>query len=99
MAAMYKLQATPSLIREGKYRGELRGVTFVATSTSDTQSWFTINCGQLESAFMALTTPRMAEEMMERLYHGEEIVFPGGYEPEQFRRGFHAAPVEMRRCA
>ena len=99
MAAMYKLQAIPSLIPEGKYRGELRGVTFVATSASDTQRWFTINCGQLESAFAAITTHSLAEEMMEQLYHGEDIVFPGRYEPEQFRRGFHAMPVEMGRCA
>jgi hypothetical protein len=98
MAAMYKLQAIPSLITEGKYRGELRGVTFVATSVIDTQSWFTINCGQLESAFEAITTQSMAEEMVEQLYHGDDVVFPGSYEPEQFRRGFHSVP-EMRRCA
>jgi hypothetical protein len=98
MAALYKLHAIPSLISEGKYSGELRGVTFVATSTSDTLSWYTINCGHLQSAFEAITTRSLAEEMMEQLYHGEDIVFPGRYEPEQFRRGFHAMP-EMRRCA
>ncbi len=98
MAAMYKLLAIPTLILEGKYRGELRGVTFVATSATDTQSWFTINCGQLDSAFEAITTPRLAEEIVERLYHGDHVVFPGHYEPEQFRRGFHALP-EMLRCA
>jgi len=99
MAAMYKLQATPSLIPEGKYRGELRGVTFVATSDDDMQMWFTINCGQLEGAFEALTSHSTAEEMVERLTHGDDVVFPGRYEPEQFNRGFHAVPVELRRCA
>ena len=98
MAILYKLHATPSLISEGKYRGELCGVTFVAASTNDVQSWFTINCGQLESAFEAITTRGIAEEMVERLTHGDEIEFPGRYEPEQFGRGFHAVP-EMRRCA
>jgi hypothetical protein len=98
MAALYKLHATPSLISEGKYRGELRGVTFVATSVNEIQSWFTINCGQLESAFKAIISPRIAEEMVERLYHGDEIEFPGRYELAQFGKGFHSVP-EMRRCA
>jgi hypothetical protein len=92
------LHAIPSLISEGKYSGELRGVTFVATSTSNTLSWYTINCGHLQSAFEAITTRSLAEEMVERLTHGDEIEFPGRYEAEQFGRGFHAVP-EMRRCA
>ena len=98
MAILYKLHATPSLISEGKYRGELCGVTFVAASTNDVQSWFTINCGHLESAFEAIASPRMAEELVERLYQGDEIDFPGRYEAEQFRRGFHSVP-QMSRCA
>lgn len=99
MAAMYTLHATPSLISEGKYRGELCGVTFVAVSTNDIQSWFTINCGHLESAFEAITSHNMAEELVERLYQGEEIDFPGRYEAAQFRRGFHAVPEELSCCA
>jgi len=99
MASLYKLHATPSLISDGKYRGELRGVSFVATSTNDIQSWFTMNCGQFKSAFESITTHRMAEEMVERLYHGEEIEFPGRYEAAQFRRGFHAVPEELSCCA
>ncbi len=98
MAALYKLHAIPSLIPEGKYSGELRGVTFVATSTSDTLSWYTINCGHLQSAFEAITTHSLAEEMVERLTHGDEIEFPGRYEAEQFGQRVNAVP-EMRRCA
>ena len=55
MKETYKLTATPFLVPEGEFEGELNGVTFAATSPADTKQWFTINCGQFGDSFSNLT--------------------------------------------
>ena len=85
----YMLSAKPSLISEGEFKGELRGVAFIATCSTKTMQWFTINCGQFERAFSKLIPHRLAKEVVDTLTRGEDIKFPGLYEQEQFGGGFH----------
>jgi hypothetical protein len=84
----YKLAATPCLFPEGKFEGELRGITFTATSPSDTKHWFTVNCGQFKEIFSKLTSVQLAEEMIASLNHGDYVEFPGSYQAHQFDGGF-----------
>jgi hypothetical protein len=89
MIGTYKLSAKPSLFSEGEFKGELRGVAFIATSSTETMEWFTINCGQFERAFSMLMPHKFATEMVVTLTRGEDIEFPGLYEQEQFGCGFN----------
>ncbi|NYF91488.1 hypothetical protein HDF08_003590 [Edaphobacter lichenicola] len=89
MIGTYKLSAKPSLFFEGEFKGELRGVAFLATCSTETMQWFSINCGQFERAFSMLMPRRFATEMVDTLTRGEDIEFPGLYEQEQFGCGFH----------
>jgi hypothetical protein len=86
----YKLSATPSLVSEGQFRGELRGVEFLAVSSIETVQWFAINGGQFQTAFAKLIPYRLAEEIVEALARGQEVEFPGLYRREQFGSGFHS---------
>jgi hypothetical protein len=77
MTGIYNLAATPFLFPEGEFKGELKGVTFVATSKADTKQWFTINCGQFETAFSKLIPAGLAKEIIAVLTRGNDIEFPG----------------------
>jgi|SRR5450631_1099401 len=85
----FKLSAKPCLISEGQFKGELRSVAFIASSTTETMQWHAINCGQFEQAFSKLIPQRLATETVETLTRGEDFEFPGSYRREQFDGGFH----------
>jgi hypothetical protein len=85
----FKLSAKPSLISDGQFKGELQGVEFIASSTTETMHWHAINCGQFEQAFSKLIPQQLATETVETLARGEDIEFPGSYRREQFDGGFH----------
>jgi len=95
MTDPYKLAATPFLIAEGEFRGELKGAKFVATSATDTKQWFAISCGHFEASFSKLVPPQLAREMIAALIHGDDVAFPGLYQEKQFDHGFlyEASPV------
>jgi hypothetical protein len=88
MAETYKITAVPSLYTEGEHQGKLKGVTFTATSESDTMEWFSKNCGQFESAFAKIVAPGMARPIIVSLMQGDQVEFPGRYREEEFARGF-----------
>jgi hypothetical protein len=88
MPETYKLTATPSLFPKGEFEGELKGVTFTATSPSNIRRWFTINCGQFEDSFSKLVPAKLVDEMIVTLIHGDNIDFPGRYQDDQFDGGF-----------
>ena len=89
MDTEYKLMATPSLIADGEFKGELKGIWFRAASLSNAQEWFVVNCGQFERAFGKLVPPRLAEAMVAMLTAGQPVDFPQLYHEEQFEGGFH----------
>ena len=88
MTETYKIAAVPSLYTEGEHQGKLRGVTFTATSTSDTMQWFSKNCGQFEAAFSKIVAPSLATLIAVSLRQGDQVEFPGRYREEQFAQGF-----------
>jgi hypothetical protein len=87
----YQLLATPCLITEGQYKGQLKGILFVAQSQARKMQWFAVNCGQFETAFRELIPDAQVHQLIEDLMRGEEIRFPGSYRLEQFDGGFHFA--------
>lgn len=89
MTEMYKLSATPSLITDGEFEGELKGIWFLATSPTDSKQWFAINCGQFAEAFSKLVSHRRAAEIVAALTQGDNIEFPGLYREQQLDGGFH----------
>ena len=97
----YQLSAKPYRNKEGEFKGKLEGVMFIATSSSSTQQWFAINCGQLEKDFGALVSHDLATEIVAALTRGDEIDFPDRFRQEQLDRGFHyeGSPVHFILCA
>jgi len=97
----YQLSAKPYRNTEGEFKGKLEGVMFIATSSSSTQQWFAINCGQLEKDFGALVSDDLATEIVAALTRGDEIDFPNRFRQEQLDRGFHyeGSPVHFILCA
>jgi hypothetical protein len=89
MNAEYELLATPYLLNEGQYKGQLKGILFVAQSPTDRMQWFAVNCGQFETAFGQIISHSLAENIVATLLCGEEVAFPGRYCKEQFDGGFH----------
>jgi hypothetical protein len=89
MTAEYQLIAIPSLIAEGQFEGELKGITFLAVSPTDRIQWFAINCGQFERAFCKLIPTKLTEMIFAALLCGDEVEFPGRYRKDQFDGGFH----------
>ena len=89
MIGTYKLSATPSLITEGQFEGELKGVWFAAVSPTDSKQWFAVNCGQFERAFGKLVPHRLAAEIVATLMRGDNIEFPDLYQEGQLGGGFH----------
>jgi hypothetical protein len=100
MKETYNLAAIPFLFSDGEFKGHLKGVTFIATSTTDTKQWFTINCGQFETAFCKLIPSTLAKEIIAVLIRGDGIEFPGLYQKEQFDHGFNYewSPVHFERA-
>jgi hypothetical protein len=91
MAERYKLSATPELFTEGEYKGKLKGVTFIATSSrdeTDSIEWFTRNRGQFASVFSKIMDADLAQALHAGLMEGDQVEFPGLYEECQFARGF-----------
>jgi hypothetical protein len=88
MKETYTLTATPFLFPEGEFEGELNGVTFTATSPTNTKRWFTVNCGQFGNSFANLVPRELAEEITASLTRGDEVDFPGTYENQQLKGGF-----------
>ena len=100
MTEAYKLAAKPFLFPEGEFQGNLKGVTFVVTSPSDTKQWFTINCGQFSGCFgklMPLLPRQLVKEIVAALINGDEVEFPSLYQEPQFDRGFayETSPVHF----
>ena len=91
MNAEYELLATPYVITEGRYKGQLKGILFLAVSPTDKMQWFSVNCGQFEVAFRGLLSHSKLAAVVESLMRGEEVVFPRRYRREQFDGGFHFA--------
>jgi hypothetical protein len=91
MNAKYELLATPCVTTEGEYKGQLKGILFVAQSPTDKMQWFAINCGQFEAAFGQIVCPSVAENIVATLLCGEDVAFPGRYCKKQFDGGFHFA--------
>ena len=91
MHTAYELLATPYLIQEGPYKGQLKGILFVARSPANRMQWFAVNRGQFESCFSELLPDGLAAEIVENLMGGDKIAFPGRYRLEQFDGGFHFA--------
>ncbi|MDP9050489.1 MAG: hypothetical protein M3O31_07160 [Acidobacteriota bacterium] len=89
MKETYNLVAIPFLFPDGEFKGHLKGVTFIATSTTDSKQWFTSNFRQFETAFSKLIPPGLAKEMVAALIRGDGIVFPRLYQKQQFDRGFN----------
>ena len=96
MHTEYELLATPYLIQEGQYKGELKGILFVAQSPTKRMQWFAINCGQFESAFGHIVSTHLAKSIVATLLLGEGVVFPEHYHKEQFDGGFHFAWYEAQ---
>jgi hypothetical protein len=91
MHSEYELLATPYLLHEGQYKGQLKGILFFAQSKTDRMQWFVVNCGQFEIAFSEFLPHGLVGEIMEKLMRGEEVAFPEHYRKEQFDGGFHFA--------
>ena len=83
-----KLSAKPLLISEGRFTGELLGVTFTANCANGTLQWFAVNCGQFDGAFAKLTSHELAKKIVDTLTGGKEIDFPGLYRQEHFGCAF-----------
>jgi len=88
MTERYKISATPTLYTEGEYKGNLKNVTFTATSANDTRQWFAKNCGQFEQAFTKIMSADLANVIATALRHGDAIDLPGVYLEYQFEQGF-----------
>ena len=97
----YQLSAKPYRNSEGEFKGRLEGVMFIATSSSSTQQWFAVNCGQLEKDFGALVSHELAMEIVAALTRGDDIDFPNRFQQEQLNRGFHydGSPIHFILCA
>jgi hypothetical protein len=70
------------------YRGELKGIHFIAQSVWRTEQWFAINCGQFDSMVGELLDPYQAQQLMSTLRRGVSISLPGSFQAEQFASGF-----------
>jgi hypothetical protein len=88
MVETFKLSATPFFFSQGKFKGMMRNVTFIAESPTHTKRWFAANFGHFERAFSMLVPLDVAKEMVASLGRGEDIEFPGLYEKKQFDYGF-----------
>lgn len=89
LARTYTLFAIPSMFATGTYEGELRGITFIAQSTTETVRWFALNCGQLDRALAEIVPPGTFDDVMRTLRWGKSLILPGNYRAEQFDSGFH----------
>lgn len=85
----YTLFVIPSLFQTGPCRGELKGLTFIAHSSSRTVKWFAMNLGQFDSKLADLLSPEVSQRILEDLRAGSSTPLPGRYRAEQFAGGFH----------
>jgi hypothetical protein len=88
MAGLYRISATPVLHSAGAFQGKLKGISFTAVSSLESNEWYSNNCGHFELAFSKIMPTVRAEAIVARLMHGDEVEFPGLYAVEQFENGF-----------
>jgi len=96
MNSEYELSAIPCLENEAQYKGQLKGILFVAKSMTDKMQWFAVNCGQFEESFGQIVPRGLAENIVSALSDGEEVTFPGHYSKTQFAGGFHQPQPRFR---
>jgi len=88
MAGTYRIAAQPILDTEGNFAGQLKGITFTATSATDTREWYTPNRSQFVAAFSKLMPRTLATLIVASLMHGDEVELPGLFREEQFEGDF-----------
>jgi hypothetical protein len=88
MAETFHISAAPSFFTEGEHRGKLKGVTFTATSATESRYWFTRNRGHFDQAFGKIMELSLAKAIVTSLFRGNEVQFPGSYSESHFERGF-----------
>ena len=88
MAGTYRIAAQPLLGTEGDFAGQLKGITFTATSATDTREWYTPNRSQFVAAFSKLMPRSLATVVVASLMHGDQIELPGLFREDQFESDF-----------
>ncbi len=88
MAGTYRIAAQPILDTEDNFAGQLKGITFTATSATDTREWYTPNCSQFVAAFSKLMPRTLATLIVASLMHGDQIELPGLFREDQFESDF-----------
>jgi hypothetical protein len=88
MGNLYKISATPVLHAAGPFQGKLKGISFTAVSSLETNEWYSNNCGHFVLAFSKIMPAVRAEALLARLMQGDDVELPGLYAVEQFECGF-----------
>jgi hypothetical protein len=91
MAEPFTLTAFPCVLSEGEHKGHLEFITFVAENSEGSQKWTAVNTGTLVQDFMEIVDRNTAEDIVRRLSHGEQVLFPGFWAIEEIKHQFGGA--------
>jgi len=79
MSDEFLLRAVPDIVPAGPHKGHLGYVAFFATNGTVTQRWFSTNRNRYASEFAQFVDRDTACRIVETLYRGENVSFPGSW--------------------
>ena len=88
MSEPFTLTAIPSVLREGKDKGHLEFVTFVAKNGAIEEQWTGVNVGTFADDFAQIVDAGSAVAILRRLRSGEKVVFPGFWHLDEIKHRF-----------
>jgi hypothetical protein len=82
---MFALSAIPTLRSDGRHKGPLESVTFIATDGFTHHQWSSTNIEALADNFAGIVPRANADDLFRRLRRGDPVLFPGLFELEVIR--------------